>query len=549
MDMAAEPEKKIEKLLHDYSRKRREDAGAPLEMHPATRRMLQGEVGRQFKDGGASSASPRPWWKTLLLIGPKYAGALGMFAVLALGVWVISQQDRTATRVGDVATRQPAAPDANASRPLGESAKREAETFSELDNIRVVQEEEKSSLNKKGQASTGGERLEDQVKLQMRGAENRPAPTAAPATPELKTVEQLGREKQMVLEDQAQAGRRIAAVVTGGVLSADKSTAVAGDALAKDADRFYKLNEGKADTLGVAAASAQPITARLDLAASKPADSTYAYSVIVPATTNVTFGGDTKTFYAGAKFAAATNAAGELLSFAEGLVLANEWAGVAIEPAKNEVARARAVQPLGGVAQQPEWYESGTPALLRKFSVEQSDGRIRIRDAEDGSVYDGEVLAASESNVDAKAKEVHDEVRQLRRNVADGGAPVTFRARGINQRSQQMVIINGVLTEEQERVAAIAGKPIAEATDDPATAVPAPTLPAEVPLRRSEQITSDRAARVQTVTGQTTQAPSQSAAGAPGFVRSNPVFRATTLRARVQIGATNELNFRAIRTR
>src|SRR5688572_12087656 len=224
--MAAEPEKKIEKLLHDYSRKRREDAGAPLEMHPATRRMLQGEVGRHFKDGGASSASPRPWWKTLLLIGPKYAGALGMFAVLALGVWVITQQDRSVSRDGNVATRRPAAPDPNDTRPLEELAKRESETFPELDDGKVVQDTEKSLANKKGRTSTATERLEDQVKLQR--AEDRPAPTAAPATPELKIVEQLGREKQMVvLQDQAQAGERIAAVVTGGVLSSDKCMEVA----------------------------------------------------------------------------------------------------------------------------------------------------------------------------------------------------------------------------------------------------------------------------------------------------------------------------------
>jgi hypothetical protein len=42
-----EPERKIEKLLRAFAKKRRADAGAPLELHPATRRILQGEVSRR----------------------------------------------------------------------------------------------------------------------------------------------------------------------------------------------------------------------------------------------------------------------------------------------------------------------------------------------------------------------------------------------------------------------------------------------------------------------------------------------------------------------
>ena len=41
-------ERPIEKLLRRFARKRRDEAGAPLELHPATRRLLQGEVLRQF---------------------------------------------------------------------------------------------------------------------------------------------------------------------------------------------------------------------------------------------------------------------------------------------------------------------------------------------------------------------------------------------------------------------------------------------------------------------------------------------------------------------
>ncbi|MGO8764166.1 MAG: hypothetical protein ACLQSR_03405 [Limisphaerales bacterium] len=42
-----EPERKIEKLLREYAKKRRADAGEPSKMHPAMRRILQGEVARR----------------------------------------------------------------------------------------------------------------------------------------------------------------------------------------------------------------------------------------------------------------------------------------------------------------------------------------------------------------------------------------------------------------------------------------------------------------------------------------------------------------------
>ena len=45
--MPSEPENKIEELLKAYAKKRQEEAGAPFEMHPATRKLLQGEVARR----------------------------------------------------------------------------------------------------------------------------------------------------------------------------------------------------------------------------------------------------------------------------------------------------------------------------------------------------------------------------------------------------------------------------------------------------------------------------------------------------------------------
>jgi hypothetical protein len=76
-------ERPIEKLLRDYAKKRRADAGEPREMHPATRRLLQGEVARQFpkaKRGSSSLAEFFARWRPGLVYG------ICALVVLAVGV-------------------------------------------------------------------------------------------------------------------------------------------------------------------------------------------------------------------------------------------------------------------------------------------------------------------------------------------------------------------------------------------------------------------------------------------------------------------------------
>jgi len=75
--MPDEPNKNIEPLLTAYAKKRREDAGAPLELHPATRKLLQDEVARTHRE---TEEAPRPespfaFWRRL---------AFGVGAVTAL---------------------------------------------------------------------------------------------------------------------------------------------------------------------------------------------------------------------------------------------------------------------------------------------------------------------------------------------------------------------------------------------------------------------------------------------------------------------------------
>ncbi len=56
-----EPERKIEKLLRAYAQKRRSQAGEPLKLHPATRRLLQAEIARDARRPEEEEASLSLW--------------------------------------------------------------------------------------------------------------------------------------------------------------------------------------------------------------------------------------------------------------------------------------------------------------------------------------------------------------------------------------------------------------------------------------------------------------------------------------------------------
>lgn len=84
----------IEKLLHRYAKKRRDAAGAPLELHPATRRLLQGEVSRQFSKAGAEGNRAVVGW--FAAFRPRWvyaAAALGV--VLIAGVMLVMNSNQS----------------------------------------------------------------------------------------------------------------------------------------------------------------------------------------------------------------------------------------------------------------------------------------------------------------------------------------------------------------------------------------------------------------------------------------------------------------------
>ena len=79
-----EPERKIEKLLRAFAKKRRADAGDAFKLHPATRRMLQGEVARHAQKAGGAGRSSSVWnWLRV-----RWALPLGFALLICLGVAV-----------------------------------------------------------------------------------------------------------------------------------------------------------------------------------------------------------------------------------------------------------------------------------------------------------------------------------------------------------------------------------------------------------------------------------------------------------------------------
>ena len=110
-----EPERKIEKLLRAYAQKRRAEAGNPLTLHPANRRILQDEARRRTPAQAAPGQEPGEGGLFLLLLAVfrrRLVFALCLVAIAFLG--------------------------ASMFLPALSSAKRKAQSFSAMNNLRAI---------------------------------------------------------------------------------------------------------------------------------------------------------------------------------------------------------------------------------------------------------------------------------------------------------------------------------------------------------------------------------------------------------------------------
>ena len=85
--MPPEGSKPIEALLRRYAEHRATNSGSPRELHPANRRLLQGEVARQY---ASARAAGQPSWATILGAFARRFAYVGVSAALAAlaAVWI-----------------------------------------------------------------------------------------------------------------------------------------------------------------------------------------------------------------------------------------------------------------------------------------------------------------------------------------------------------------------------------------------------------------------------------------------------------------------------
>jgi hypothetical protein len=85
--MPDEPNKKMDEMLRTYAQERRK--GVDVQLHPATRNLLQGEVRRVF-----GTEERRPWWKRLRAFWPQLTFAGSMCLIMGIAILSLRESPR-----------------------------------------------------------------------------------------------------------------------------------------------------------------------------------------------------------------------------------------------------------------------------------------------------------------------------------------------------------------------------------------------------------------------------------------------------------------------
>lgn len=420
----------MDELLKAYAKKRRNDAGEPMVMHPATRRLLQAEVAKLKP---AAAAEPKSWLTSLWMFWPRIAFAAAI--VVVGGIAVFSLYPPTGAKKNEVYF-----------------AKQDSETMSRDWYLR--EERDAAPLRSLAPAVSAPAKPVDQptvaISDEAKAAEftpraNSPTPALAIADDRVTTFAEKNEALATAKQPTPMPLRRYSAA-SGPVPSAPPAPtsepAAVGLTLAES--RAKDVTSGKELKMETSLAEATRLTGAA-VADKKKVDELALATTGSPATA-VPLPADP----------ASRGAAASASEFNQQLnnVATRGYFTQAQPPARPAVGKA---------LPNPE------TAVLSKFSVEQDGEVVRVVDG-DGSVYEGRVVtgdAVDRTELEDQAgtrttrqdssllrqKAAEQEVRQqqaptqFRYQLADGQAPSVwnFRARGTNRTLKQPVTIDAVV--------------------------------------------------------------------------------------------------------
>jgi hypothetical protein len=188
----------MDDLLKAYAKKRREEAGAPAEMHPATRRLLQTEAAKLRPK--AQNRSESSWFGALWVLWPRYALATGLFVVLGLVTWGFFRFDEQPREMAlldtepNVPRSEPTDPSEKAEKPapaapgVVSESRKESEVRQgigrQLDSVALSEEASVrlKSVSDESKAKKNVTELTVNESLQKRSEATRPTVTAPPAS-------------------------------------------------------------------------------------------------------------------------------------------------------------------------------------------------------------------------------------------------------------------------------------------------------------------------------------------------------------------------------
>jgi len=428
-------ERPIEKLLRRYAQKRRDDPAVKrLEMHPATRRMLQGEVSRQFEVRGArgqgSGASPDPSHltpRTLTKLWPRLVWALPVSVVLVVGVWAIVHSRKPQEIVGELAKTEPLSP-----MPFQEPLARTETPAPSARGVTPPNEAAPATL-----ALAESSRAKDTSTFGFE--EGKLKTDRAPASPVLNTP------APGAAAPVTQVANLDAAIQEKAVASRDALERLAGDARA-DSSRDLTL------TARPAPAGEPVATARRKLETVR-AGSTSAATDSLAVARNIAGDSETAGFNRTGTLSLPPAAAPQLsLSDTPTVAKVEEDRAQMVPPTVvQKFIQTTAAPTSGSLAKK----SAEMPPVLEAFQVEQTGNQLRVIDS-DGSSYNGSIqftTAESFDDTESATKRTDDfkNTRIYRQVVKDKGVETQmgqnyfFSVTGTNRTLKQPVAFTGNL--------------------------------------------------------------------------------------------------------